>query len=126
MKKVISTKNAPEVIGPYSQAVKAGDFVFFSGQLGINPATGEFISNSITEQTEQIFKNITAILDEIGLTLKNIVKTTVFLSDISNFAVMNEIYSKYFIPHPYPARSVIAVKTLPKNALIEIEVVAIY
>lgn len=123
MKQSISTKNAPEAIGPYSQAIKTGDFVFLSGQLGLDPATGEFTSNSIAEQTEQIFKNIEAILNKAGLTLKDVIKTTVFLSDISNFATMNEVYAKHFIP-PYPARSAVAVKTLPKNALVEIEVIA--
>src|SRR5215470_16035448 len=123
MKQSISTKNAPAAIGPYSQAIKIENIVFLSGQLGINPATGEFNSDSIAEQTEQIFKNIEAILDEVGLKLKDIVKTTVFLSDISDFAKMNEVYAKHF-RSPYPARSTIAVKTLPKNALVEIEVIA--
>jgi 2-iminobutanoate/2-iminopropanoate deaminase len=123
MKQVISTNNAPAAIGPYSQAIKAGNFVFLSGQLGINPETGAFVSDSVTDQTIQVFKNIQAVLAEAGLTLDNVVKTTVFLADIADFAAVNEIYAKHF-NEPYPARSAFAVKTLPKNALVEIEVIA--
>jgi 2-iminobutanoate/2-iminopropanoate deaminase len=124
MKQVISTTNAPAAIGPYSQAIQTGNFVFASGQLGINPENGEFVPGLVAEQTGQVFKNIIAVLKEAGLTLDNVVKTTVFLSDMSDFATVNEIYAKHFNA-PYPARSAVAVKTLPKNALVEIEVIAI-
>jgi 2-iminobutanoate/2-iminopropanoate deaminase len=123
MKQSISSKNAPAAIGPYSQAIKTGNLIFLSGQLPINPETGEFAPGLITEQTEQIFKNIQAVLAEAGLTVGNVVKTTVFLADIADFAAMNEVYARHF-KEPYPARSAFAVKTLPKNALVEIEVIA--
>jgi 2-iminobutanoate/2-iminopropanoate deaminase len=123
MKQAISTKNAPAAIGPYSQAIKAGDFVFLSGQLGINPETGEFVSSSIADQTTQVFKNIQAVLTEAGLTLDHVIKTTVFLADMADFVVVNGIYAQY-LKEPFPARSAFAVKTLPKNALVEIEVIA--
>ncbi|MCL2651339.1 MAG: RidA family protein [Candidatus Azobacteroides sp.] len=122
MKKVISTNNAPAAIGPYSQAIRIGDMLFVSGQLGINPATGDFVSGGVKEQTEQVFKNIKAILKEAGSSLDNVVKTTVFLFDMADFAVMNEVYGKEFSA-PYPARSAVAVKTLPKNGLVEIEII---
>jgi 2-iminobutanoate/2-iminopropanoate deaminase len=124
MKQAISTKNAPAAIGPYSQAIRTGNFVFLSGQLGINPETGEFVPGAVAGQTEQIFKNIKAVLAETNLTLDQVVKTTVFLSDMLDFAVMNEVYARHF-QEPYPARSAVAVKTLPKNALVEIEVIAV-
>ncbi len=123
MKQVISTNNAPAAIGPYSQAIKIGNFLFASGQLGIDPATGDFVPGGVKEQTEQIFKNIKAVLNEAGASLENVVKTTVFLADMSDFAAMNEIYGTAFSA-PYPARSAVAVKTLPKNGLVEIEVIA--
>ncbi|MDL2256764.1 RidA family protein [Bacteroidales bacterium OttesenSCG-928-I14] len=123
MKKAISTNNAPAAIGPYSQAIKTGNMFFLSGMLPIDPATGEFAPGMAAEQTEQIFKNIKALLAEAGLTLDNVVKTTVFLSDMADFAAMNEVYAKHF-SQPYPARSAFAVKTLPKNALVEIEIIA--
>jgi 2-iminobutanoate/2-iminopropanoate deaminase len=123
MKQSISTKNAPAAIGPYSQAIRTGNLVFLSGQLGINPETGEFVSGSVTDQTGQVFKNIKAVLSEAGLTLDHVVKTTVFLAEIADFAAVNEIYANHF-KEPYPARSAFAVKTLPKNALVEIEVIA--
>jgi 2-iminobutanoate/2-iminopropanoate deaminase len=123
MKQPITSKNAPAAIGPYSQAVKTGNFVFLSGQLGINPETGEFAGNSVTEQAEQVFKNIAAVLSEAGLTFEQVVKTTVFLADMGDFAAMNAVYAKYF-KEPFPARSAVAVKTLPKNGLVEIEVIA--
>ena len=124
MKRVISTTNAPAAIGPYSQAIQAGNLFFFSGQLGIDPATGDFVPGAVSEQTEQVFKNIRALLAEAHLTLAQVVKTTVFLSDMSDFAAMNTVYSQHFTP-PYPARSAVAVKTLPKNGLVEIEVIAV-
>jgi 2-iminobutanoate/2-iminopropanoate deaminase len=124
MKQAISTKNAPVAIGPYSQAIKAGEFIFLSGQLGIDPETGDFVSGTVTEQTGQVFKNIRAVLAAAGSSLDRVVKTTVFLSDIADFASVNEVYARHF-NEPYPARSAFAVKTLPKNALVEIEVIAV-
>jgi 2-iminobutanoate/2-iminopropanoate deaminase len=124
MKEKINTKKAPAAIGPYSQAVKKGNLVFLSGQLGLNPENGEFVSECVGEQTEQVFRNIKAILAEVNLSPDNVIKTTVFLNDMADFATMNEVYSKQF-KEPYPARSAVAVKTLPKNALVEIEVIAV-
>ncbi|MDL2265231.1 RidA family protein [Parabacteroides sp. OttesenSCG-928-G07] len=124
MKKVISTENAPAAIGPYSQAIQTDNMLFSSGQLGMNPATGEFIPGGVKEQTIQVFKNIHAILDEAGFTTDNIVKTTVFLADMADFAVVNEVYAQQFTGS-FPARSAVAVKTLPKNGLVEIEFVAV-
>lgn len=121
--KVINTKNAPAAIGPYSQAIEVNGFVYTSGQLPINPETGEFAGSDIKSQTEQSLKNVKAILEEAGLSMQNVVKTTVFLADMADFAAMNEVYSSYF-SEPYPARSAVAVKTLPKAALVEIECVA--
>mgnify|MGYP005611192057 FL=1 len=121
--KVINTKNAPAAIGPYSQAIEVNGFVYTSGQLPINPETGEFAGSDIKSQTEQSLKNVKAILEEAGLTMQNVVKATVFLADMADFAAMNEVYSSYF-SEPYPARSAVAVKTLPKAALVEIECVA--
>ena len=124
MKKAISTPKAPKAIGPYSQAIQAGNLLFLSGMLPVDPKTGEFASDTITGQTDQIFKNIKALLEEAGSDLDQVIKTTVFLSDMNNFAPMNEVYSTY-LRQPYPARSAVAVKTLPKNALVEIEVIAL-
>ena len=124
LKCTISTTNAPAAIGPYSQAIQAGNLLFLSGQLGIDPATGDFVPGAAGEQTGQVFKNIRAVLAEAGLTLDHVVKTTVFLSDMADFAAMNAVYAKYFTP-PYPARSTVAVKTLPKNGLVEIELIAV-
>ena len=124
MKKVISTTNAPAAIGPYSQAIQAGNMLFASGQLGIDPTTGNFVEGGAKEQTVQVFKNIHAILNEAGYTTNDIVKTTVFLADMNDFAAMNEIYATQF-EGTFPARSAVAVKTLPKNGLVEIEFIAI-
>jgi 2-iminobutanoate/2-iminopropanoate deaminase len=124
MQKIISTTNAPAAIGPYSQAIEANGMIFLSGMLPIDPATGELVSNSAKGQTEQIFKNIKALLSAANLTIDNIVKTTVFLDDMSYFAEMNEVYAAQF-NDTFPARSAFAVQTLPKNALVEIEVIAI-
>jgi len=121
--KVISTTKAPAAIGPYSQAIKVGNLVYTSGQIPIDPATGNFVEGGIKEQTRQSLNNIKAILEEAGLTLSNVVKTTVFLADMNDFADMNAVYAEFFA-EPYPARSAVAVKTLPKGALVEIEVVA--
>ena len=123
MKKVINTNQAPAAIGPYSQAIKVGNLVYTSGQIPINPATGNFVEGGIKEQTRQSLTNIKAILEETGLSMNNVVKTTVFLVDMNDFADMNSVYAEFF-SEPYPARSAVAVKTLPKGALVEIEVVA--
>ena len=123
MKKVINTNQAPAAIGPYSQAIKVGTLVYTSGQIPINPATGNFVEGGIKEQTRQSLTNIKAILEEAGLSMNNVVKTTVFLADMNDFADMNSVYAEFFA-EPYPARSAVAVKTLPKGALVEIEVVA--
>ena len=123
MKQAISTKKAPAAIGPYSQAIQAGNLVYTSGQIPINPATGEFAKGGIKEQTRQSLTNVKAILDEAGLSMSNVVKTTVFMADMNDFADMNAVYAEFFT-EPYPARSAVAVKTLPKGALVEIEVTA--
>lgn len=121
--KVISTKKAPAAIGPYSQAIQVGNFVYTSGQIPIDPATGTFIEGGIKEQTRQSLSNVRAILEEAGLSMANVVKTTVFIADMADFADMNAVYADFFA-EPYPARSAVAVKSLPKGALVEIEVVA--
>lgn len=122
MKKQIATNNAPGAIGPYSQAIDAGAFVFISGQIPVNPANGE-IPEGITAQTNQSIANIKAILAEAGLTIENVVKTTVFLRDMADFVPMNEVYAQHFVA-PIPARSAVAVRELPKQVLVEIEVIA--
>ena len=121
--KVISTTKAPAAIGPYSQAIKVGNLVYTSGQIPIDPQTGSIVEGDIKEQTRQSLTNVKAILEEAGLTMANVVKTTVFMADMNDFAEMNAVYAEFF-SEPYPARSAVAVKTLPKGALIEIEVVA--
>lgn len=121
--KVINTNKAPKAIGPYSQAIEANGLVITSGQLPIDPATGEFAPGGIKEQTRQSLTNVKAILEEAGISMANVMKTTVFLSDMNNFAAMNEVYAEFF-SEPFPARSAIAVKTLPKNALVEVECIA--
>ncbi len=121
--KVISTKKAPAAIGPYSQAIRVGNLVYTSGQIPIDPSTGVFVKGGIKEQTRQSLTNVKAVLGEVGLTMSNVVKTTVFMADMGDFADMNSIYAEFFT-EPYPARSAVAVKTLPKGALIEIEVIA--
>ena len=123
MKKVIATKNAPAAIGPYNQAIQMGNILFASGQLGLVPATGVFPEGGVKEQTEQAFQNVKAILAEAGYSIDDVVKTTVYLADMADFAAMNEVYSTFF-SEPYPARSAIAVKALPKGALVEIECIA--
>ena len=124
MKKVISTTNAPAAIGPYSQAIQVGNMLFASGQLGLIPETGEFPEGGVKAQTEQSFKNVKGILEAAGYTIDDVVKTTVFLADMGDFAAMNEVYASQFNAD-FPARSAVAVKTLPKNALVEIEIVAV-
>ena len=121
--KAIVTSNAPAAIGPYSQAIEANGFVYVSGQLPIDPSTGGFVAGGIKEQTRQSLLNAKAILNEAGLDLCNVVKTTVLLSEIADFQAMNEVYAEMF-SSPFPARSAFAVKDLPKNALVEIEVIA--
>lgn len=123
MKTAISTSKAPAAIGPYSQAIQVGNLVYTSGQLPIDPATGSFPEGGIKEQTRQSLKNVQAILESAGLSMANVVKTTVFLADMGDFADMNAVYSEFFT-EPYPARSAVAVKTLPKSAQIEIEAIA--
>ena len=121
--KAISTKKAPAAIGPYSQAIRVGNLFYTSGQIPIDPATGAFVEGGIKEQTRQSLTNVKAILEEAGTSLANVVKTTVFMADMADFADMNSVYAEFFT-EPYPARSAVAVKTLPKGALVEIEVIA--
>ena len=120
--KTIYTSNAPAAIGPYSQAVQAGNLLFASGQVPLSPQTGQVVGSSITEQAEQVMHNIGAILTEAGTDFTHVVKTTCFLADMNDFAAFNEIYGKYFTEKP--ARSCVAVKTLPKNVLAEVELIA--
>ena len=124
MKTAISTTQAPAAIGPSSQAIEANGTIYVSGQLPINPATGEFAEDGIKELTAQSLTNIKNILAEAGLTMANVVKTSVFLADMADFAEMNEVYAQFFSA-PFPARSAVAVKTLPKGARIEIECIAV-
>ena len=123
MKQAINTPQAPAAIGPYSQAIQIGNLVYTSGQIPIDPVTGTFIEGGIKEQTRQSLTNVKAILEEAGLSMTNVVKTTVFMADMADFADMNTVYAEFFT-EPYPARSAVAVKTLPKGALVEIEIVA--
>lgn len=122
--KAIHTEKAPAAIGPYSQAIEANGMVFASGQIPVDPATGQFVEGGIKEQTRQSLTNAQAILQQAGTDLQHVVKTTVYLSDIANFVAMNEVYAQFF-NEPYPARSAVAVKDLPKGALVEIEVLAV-
>ncbi|MCM1091016.1 MAG: RidA family protein [Butyrivibrio sp.] len=122
MLKKIATEKAPAAIGPYSQGIISGNLLFSSGQIAINPANGEIEAEGIVEQTEQVMKNIGAILAEAGTDYSRVVKTTCFLADMNDFATFNEVYGKYFTEKP--ARSCVAVKTLPKNVLCEVEVIA--
>ena len=121
--KAISTEKAPAAIGPYSHAIQVGNLVYTSGQIPIDPATGMIVTGGIKEQTLQSLTNVKAILEEVGLTMSNVLKTTVFMADMGDFADMNSVYAEFFT-EPYPARSAVAVKTLPKGALVEIEVIA--
>ena len=125
MKKIISTTNAPAAIGPYSQAIDCGNFLVTSGQVPFDPATGEFVPGGITEQTSQVLTNIKAILTEAGLTMDNVVKTTVFLQNMGDFATMNAVYAEFFTEGQYPARSAVEVGALPKGALVEIETICV-
>ena len=123
MKKIISTTDAPAAIGPYSQAVRAGSMIFCAGQVPLDPKTGQIVSEDISEQTRRVLDNLTAVLKAEGLSMSNIVKTTVFLADFGDFPKMNEVYATYFTDQP-PARSTVGVSTLPKNARVEIEAIA--
>lgn len=123
MKQIISTNDAPKAIGPYSQAIKAGNFLYISGQIPIDPSTGEFNGNTIETQTKQSLENIGAILNEAGYTYDDVIKTTVLLKNMSDFVPMNNVYSEYF-KKDCPARAAFEVACLPKNALVEIEAVA--
>ena len=120
--KNVSTNNAPAAIGPYSQAITVGGFLFTSGQIPLDPATGTIVGETITEQTERVMQNLGAVLSAAGSSYENAVKTTCFLADMNDFAAFNEVYAKYFTT--CPARSCVAVKTLPKGALVEVEVIA--
>ncbi len=124
MNEVISTDRAPGAIGPYSQAVKAGGLVFCSGQIPIDPATGDFVSGGVTEQTEQVLVNLKAVLAAAGADLGNVVKTTVFLSDMGEFAAMNEVYAKHFGENK-PARATVQAARLPRDAKVEIDCIAV-
>lgn len=124
MRQIITTKDAPQAIGPYSQAVVAGGFVFASGQIPTNPATGQFVEGGIAEQTEQVLRNLSKVLEAAGTNLGRVVKTTVFLADMSDFAAMNEVYARFFSEQP-PARSTVQAARLPRDARVEIDVVAL-
>lgn len=123
-KKVLHTVKAPAAIGPYSQAIEVNGFVFASGQIPINPATGEMVVGDVKEQTRQALTNASEVMKAAGLDLSHVVKTTVFLADMNDFAAMNEVYATFFSA-PFPARSAVAVKTLPKGALVEVECIAV-
>ncbi|ARS42339.1 RidA family protein [Pedobacter sp. OK291] len=124
MKQIIKTTNAPAPIGPYSQAVQAGNFLFVSGQVAINPESGELNIGNIEEETHQVMRNLKAVLLEAGLTFDNVVKSTIFLSDMGTFAQVNEVYGQYFTAD-FPARETVQVSVLPKNVNVEISVIAI-
>lgn len=124
MKHIVSTKDAPQAIGPYSQAIVAGGFLFASGQVPFDPKTGEFVEGGIREQTAQVLRNVSKVLEAAGASLENVVKTTVFLADMNDFAAMNEVYASFFASEP-PARSTVEAARLPRDARIEIEVIAL-
>jgi 2-iminobutanoate/2-iminopropanoate deaminase len=123
-KQAIETTNAPGAVGPYSQAIKTGNFLFLSGQVGMNPGTNKVVEGGVEAQAKQIFKNISAVLEQAGASLQHVVKATVFLKDMADFKRVNEIYAQHF-QKPYPARSAVAVKELPLSVDIEIEVIAV-
>lgn len=124
MKQIIKTEHAPQAIGPYSQAVVAGGLVFASGQIPLDPQTGEFVAGGISEQTEQVLRNLTAVLAAAGSSFAQVVKTTVYLADMSDFAAMNEVYGRYF-QHEPPARATVQAARLPRDARVEIDVIAL-
>jgi len=123
VREIISTENAPRAIGPYSQAVRAGGFVFASGQIPIDPATGEFVGGGVAEQTDQVLRNVSAVLEAAGTGLDRVVKTTVFLADMNDFIAMNEVYGRFFGEQP-PARATVQAARLPRDAKVEIEAIA--
>lgn len=124
MKEIVSTENAPGAIGPYSQAIKAGGMVYCSGQIPIDPTTGEFVSEVVAEQTEQVLKNLSAVLEAAGTNLGNVVKTTVFLADMNDFVEMNEVYGRVF-SYNKPARATVQAARLPRDARVEIDCIAL-
>ncbi|MDO4648933.1 MAG: RidA family protein [Eubacteriales bacterium] len=124
MKKIVNTTNAPSAIGPYSQGIQVGNLFFFSGQIPLDPATGSFPCEDIEGQTRQALTNVKALLESQGMTMDNVVKTTVFLKDIAEFTAMNNVYAEFFTEGNYPARSAVQVAALPKDARVEIEVIA--
>jgi len=124
VKEIISTEHAPRAIGPYSQAVRAGNLVFASGQIPIDPLTGDFVSGGVAQQTEQVMKNLSAVLEAAGVGLNQVVKTTVFLADMEDFAPMNEVYGRFFSENP-PARATVQAARLPRDARVEIEAIAV-
>jgi len=123
MKTVIATPDAPKAVGPYSQAIAVGDFLFCAGQIPLDPATGELVAGDVSAQAERVLQNIAGVLRANGMTFANVVKSTVFMVDLANFAAMNAVYAKYFT-EPFPARSTIQIAALPKGAQVEIEVIA--
>lgn len=125
MKKIITSKNAPSPIGPYNQAVIANGFMYISGQVGMNPKTGKIINDSISEETEQVMKNLSSILNEASITFENVVKTTIFLSDMNDFSLVNEVYGKYFDEDTAPARETVQVSKLPLGVNVEISMIAL-
>jgi len=124
VKQIIATDRAPKAIGPYSQAVRAGSLVFASGQIPIDPETGEFVPGGIAEQTEQVLRNLTAVFEAAGLGLNEVIKTTVFLADMDDFTAMNEVYGRFFAEQP-PARATVQAARLPRDARVEIEAIAV-
>ena len=124
VKDIVATDRAPGAIGPYSQAVRAGDLVFASGQIPIDPATGEFVAGGVAEQTEQVLRNLTAVFEAAGVGMNQVVKTTVFLADMDDFTAMNEVYGRFFSTEP-PARATVQAARLPRDARVEIEAIAV-
>jgi len=124
VKEIVATERAPRAIGPYSQAVRAGNLLFASGQIPIDPATGEFVAGGVGEQTEQVMRNLTAVFEAAGASLGQVVKTTVFLSDMNDFTAMNEVYGRFFGENP-PARATVQAARLPRDAKVEIEAIAV-
>ena len=125
MKKIITTSNAPAPIGPYSQAILSGNTLYTSGQIAIDPKSGDLVMDDIKSETEQVMLNLKAILDEVDMTFENVIKTTIFLSDMNNFGSVNEVYGKYLNEDTAPARETVAVKTLPKSVNVEISMIAV-
>ena len=125
MKKIITSKNAPNPIGPYNQAVIASGFMFISGQVGMNPKTGKIVKDSISNEAEQVMKNLSSILNEASISFKNVVKSTIFLSDMNDFSLVNEVYGKYFDENKAPARETVQVSKLPLGVNVEISMIAL-